>query len=77
MSLLDDPEDLRLDLLSGMSDEKADRIVAALEAAEKTLHSLEHFPLSEEHVRTGYAQHVLDGMKRELNAALQGEKVTP
>lgn len=49
----------------------AARVVAVLEAAEKTLRSLECFPKVDD---SGYVQHIIDGMKRDLVAALRGEQ---
>jgi hypothetical protein len=49
---------------------RRDKILAALEAAEKTVWLLETFPTTDD---SGYAHHVLAGIKQELVAALRGE----
>jgi hypothetical protein len=49
------------------------KIVAALEAAEKALASLRDLPLGSKDIQSGYTQHILDGVQRELFTALKGE----
>jgi hypothetical protein len=49
------------------------RIVAALEAAERSLSALRDLPLEAKHIQSGYTKHILDGVQRELLTELKGD----